>query len=238
VTSVAVIKRLGGALWSTRLPRAHFLHIGKTAGSAVRSALLPHRAAGAYRVTFQPHNVTLRDIPPTDAFFFVVRDPIARYVSGFYGRQRQGKPRYYHPWSEFEREVFARFTSANDLGEALGSADPAIRDYAERAMRHIGHVKRSYWDWFVDEPTFRARQDRILFIGFQETLAEDFPALLEALRLDPQISLPTDETSAHRSPASANRGLSAEARAALRAWYAADYRFVAICRELANGSSR
>jgi hypothetical protein len=235
---VGVIKRLGGALWSTRLPRAHFLHIGKTAGSAVRSALLPHRAAGAYKVTFHPHNVTLRDIPATDAFFFIVRDPIARYVSGFYGRQRQGKPRYDHPWSEFEREVFTRFGSANDLGEALGSPDPAIRAFAERAMRHIGHVRRSYWDWFVDEPTFRARADRILFIGFQETLAEDFPALLEALGLDPRIGLPTDDVKAHRSPDSADRHLSAEARAALRDWYAADYEFVAICRELANGASR
>jgi hypothetical protein len=233
--SVTTLKRPGGRLRSARLPQAHFLHVGKTAGSALRSALLPHTTAGAYRVTFHSHNVTLRDIPAEDAFFFIVRDPVARYVSAFYDRTRQGKPRYDQPL-DGDR---ARALRALRLGEPPrrgarlgGSRDPRVR--REGHAQH-GHVKKSYWDWFIDEPTLRSRQDRILFIAFKDTLSEDLPALLESLRLDPRISLPTDDLQAHRSPDSRVE-LTPRARTALREWYAADYDFVAIRRELAGRS--
>lgn len=75
----------------------HFVHVGKTGGTAIKQALLSHRLAyrhernahklpaGPYgRIHLHKHRFRLGDVPPGDFVFFCVRDPIARFVSGFY----------------------------------------------------------------------------------------------------------------------------------------------------------
>lgn len=212
-------------------PIAHFLHIRKAGGSAIKTALRPHAGVGPYFMAFHPHRITINHVPRGEKVFFFVRDPVARFVSGFASRQRQGAPAHHVPWTETEREVFAEFDSASALAEALASSDQATRQRAQWAMNAVGHVNSSYWDWFIDEQTFVKRSEDILFIGRQEHFDADFTAMLRALQLPEQINPPREPKNANRSPRAAAPPLSRQALAALQEHYAADYRFLELCRE-------
>ncbi len=224
---------LGDALLHRRA--AHFLHVGKTGGTAITTALdrsAHSLRAGRFRIRLHGHETTLPDIPVGEAVFFVVRDPVTRFVSAFNSRLRGGRPRYDVPWNPHEEDVFARFTSPGALAEALTSSDDATRNAAESAMRTITHVKRSYWDWFIDERYFADRANDVLFVLFQEQLNRDFATLADLLGLRGRIDLPHDEVAAHRTPAGFVQGLSSPAIENLRRWYPRDINFVALCREL------
>jgi len=210
---------------------AHFLHVGKNAGSALKRGLRDAPQGTHFDVALHPHGVRMMDLPRGDKFFFVVRDPIDRFLSGFSSRQRQGAPRFHQAWTEGEARAFSRFLDPNALGSALAS-EGAERDAAIDALRSIEHVRTSYWDWFGNPSTFLRRERNVLWIGFVETLDAQLPNLANRLGLD-EISLPSDDKLAHRS-SSQPHPLEAPARNALAAWYARDYEFIALCREMAR----
>jgi hypothetical protein len=217
--------------WSRRLrgrPTAHFLHIGKTAGTAVKTGLEEATGAGNFHLMLHSHNIRLIDIPEDDFVFFCVRDPVGRFVSGFRSRQRQGQPAHFRPWRPSEAEAFALFSSPDALGLALGAGGEEQRQ-AAAAMGSIAHVNRSYWWWFKDAAFLRARAEHILWIGRQEHL--DLAPLERALGLE-HIVLPSDPARDHRGPPGPDTELSPRARDLLRNWYAADYEFLALCDEL------
>lgn len=203
-------------------PRAHFLHIGKTGGSAVQTALESYVDVGTYEILLQPHRVTLKDVPPGDAVFFTLRHPVTRFVSGFNDRLRLGQPKYCYWWSPTEQEAFACFQCANELAEALSDPDDLWRDLAQRAMDSIQHVSTSFWFWLQNPAYFRSRRADLLFVGFQESLSSDFPRLLNRLGLDEQIPLPTDPVVANQAPDCTDQAISALGRRNLLAHYAAD----------------
>ncbi len=93
--------------------KAHFLHIGKTGGSAVKSALMPYREASIYDIEFHGHNFPISSVPEGEKFFFFLRNPLTRFSSGFYSRKRKGLPRYNLEWSRLERVIFEKFNSPN-----------------------------------------------------------------------------------------------------------------------------
>jgi len=208
-------------------------HLGKTGGTALKQALLEHREASRYRLLPHGHDVTLAHVPVGEPFMFIVRDPISRFVSGFNGRLREDRPRYHYPWKEEERIAFGIFSTPDQLATALSSADDAKRRQAEAAMRGIGHINTSYWYWFVDEGTLRARADDLFFIAFQDRLGQDFELLKRKLGLPADARLPADGTAAHRTPAGFDGHLSDVARTNLERWYADDFAFVELCHELA-----
>jgi hypothetical protein len=213
--------------------RVHFLHLGKTGGSAIKDALEPLASSGSYDVRLHEHSVRLKDLPRGEPFFFAVRDPVSRFVSGFTSRQNQGLPRYDRPWSPSEAVAFRRFATANELGEAIGSDDRELRQAARSAMSDIQHVRNSYWSWFGSERRFRRSSGRILCILFQERLAEDFAELVRLLGLEHlEPRLPDDPVRAHRSATDVDRSLSPPAVANLQRWYEKDYEFVELCRRL------
>jgi hypothetical protein len=214
---------------------AHFLHPGKTAGTAVKHALKNAPPSPRFDLELHTHGVRMADLPRGDPFFFVVRDPVDRFVSGFWGRQRQGRPRHNNPWSPDEATAFERFATPQALADALGgSADD--RAAAVHALGAIDHVRTSYWYWFGDPDAFRRRSSDVLFIGYQETLDEQLPDLALALGL-PSLEVPHDDVGANRtapspSAAAAGDGLTDQARARMREWFAADYEFVDLCRAI------
>jgi hypothetical protein len=196
----------------------HFLHVGKTGGSAVKAALAS--CAGQHRIVLHGHATTLRDVPDGEHVFFFLRHPITRFVSGFYSRRRRGAPLYDYKWSRRERAAFTKFETANELAEGLYSRNPIRRMAAAAAMRGIGHVRSSFYDWLESDKYLAARSADILLIGFQETLADDYARLLDLLGID-GIPLPTG-IDAHRNPENLDRDLSPLATANLQRWYARD----------------
>lgn len=210
----------------------HYLHIGKTGGSAVKYALSGHTATPRHAIYLHSHGVTLSDVPVGDGVFFFLRDPASRFVSGFYSRQRQGQPRIFSPWDAAEKVAFEHFDSPNALALALSSDEVAQRDAAEQAMRSIRHVRSFYVDWLGDEAYLRARAADILLVGRQERLAEDFARLRDLLHLGDEVQLPADDVNSHRNPESVDRKLDTSAQENLRHWYRRDYRLIELCAEL------
>jgi hypothetical protein len=210
-----------------RRPAAHFLHIGKTGGTAVKVAIRQAQSSSNYRVELRKHEIRLAAVPDDDYFFFCVRDPVSRYLSGFLSRQREGQPRYRIPWREDEAAAFGHFQSPDTLAVSLTAGGTEQED-AEAAMRAIRHVRDSYWDWFRDPDYFRSRADHILWVGHQEAL--ELSPLAATLGFE-NLQLPTDPWEANRGP-QAKPELSDLARANLRNWYARDYEFLDLCAEI------
>jgi len=216
-----------------RTPIVHFLHIGKTGGTAVKHALRDSLALTRCTLLLHGHNVKLMDVPEGEKAAFFLRDPVSRFCSGFYSRKRRGRPRFDLPWSPGEEVAFGRFPTPDALGTALSSKDAGVRQSARDAMRSIGHLKRSYWEWFGDAEYFQSRQSDLFFIGFQETLNDDFRSLLGKIGLPDDLQLPTDDIETHRTPADCDRRLSDEAVKNLTEWYAVDYQLLESCRAAA-----
>ncbi len=210
----------------------HLLHIGKTGGSAIKHALRRYPTIGRVVVFLHSHSVRLDEVPRGDSVVFFLRDPLTRFVSAFYSRNRQGLPRYFSPWSSGEREAFNYFRTPNQLATAISSSDPEERGRAYRAMRAIQHVGTSYWYWFKDEEYFRLRLPDIFFIGFQERLEEDFRILRSKLGLPDDLRLPDDDIIAHRNPSGLDTTLADGAIENLKEWYARDFAFVSLCEEV------
>ncbi len=169
---------------------------------------------------------------------FFLRNPVTRFVSGFYSRQRQGQPRIHSPWSADEKIAFERFKTPNELAIALSGEDRTRREQAEAAMRSIQHVRDSYWSWFGTRDYFLSRLGDIFFIGFQESLSDDVKTLSLKLELPDCIELPNDNVNSHRNPDSVDRNLQDTAMENIKRWYAIDFDFLELCKQKAKEINR
>lgn len=217
----------------------HFLHIGKTGGTAIMAALEGHRDTEDFHILITPHPFTLKMVPPGDKFAFVLRDPVQRFVSGFNNRKMQGKPSYDQPWTRREKRAFEVFETANELALALGSEDEGTRRQARRAMRDIEHVNTSYAFWLGDTEYLSSRMQDLLFVGFQENLDHDFAAFARQAGLSGDIRLPSSDSESNRTTRDADKRLEVRAIENLETWYAADFKTYHFCKRLRfDGVSR
>jgi hypothetical protein len=198
----------------------HFLHIGKTGGNALKEALAS--ALTSHNIAFHQHATGLADIPVGEPVIFFVRHPLSRFVSGFNSRLRQGRPKLNSRWSADEKVAFRKFPSPNLLAEALASTDAKVQASAQQAMNSIAHVNRHLTHYLGLREYVESRRQDILFVGFQETLAEDFERLKKALGLPESLALPSDEVVAHRTPTGFEAELSDKGKQAILQWYADD----------------
>lgn len=214
-------------LWKNKKKKVHFLHIGKTGGSAIKSVLKRFQETPKYSVELHGHSASLKDIPKGEAVIFFLREPVSRFVSGFYSRQRKGQPRYYSEWSPKEKKVFEQYATPNDVAVSLAQKQPS----AVAAMDSVKHFSH-YQNWYVDLDYFNSRADDILFIGFQESLNSDFDKLKDLLALPEGIALPTDGVEAHKNPANLDKSIDEEGVCALNEWYEEDTRFIHLCKQM------
>ena len=212
----------------------HILHIGKTGGSAVKQALEPCTQSANFIIELHDHSFSLKDVPEGEKVVFFLRDPVKRFVSGFYSRKRKGQPRYNIPWTPEEKDAFGQFDTPNELALSLSSTSGKVKASAENAMKGIKHVNSSYWDWFGDMTYFSSRISDILFIGFQENLDENFTKLLRILNLPSSVTLSGDKVIAHKNPNHLDTHLEPEAIQNLKVWYKKDYSFYNYCRQKAE----
>lgn len=214
----------------------HFLHIGKTGGNAIRSALQLEK--GRFRLVqpdcligMRTHHTRLSDIPEGEKVIFTLRDPLTRFVSGFNGRQRKGGSKN-NPWSADEERAFSCFATANDLALALSASDPQQRLAAQEAMGAIGHVRRHFDYWLHDVLSLQRRAGDIVFVARQESLEADFAEICRRLGLTASYHLPTDDVKMHKGSKEQNTTLDEVARQNLRLWYASDYVLLDACQTL------
>lgn len=217
------------ALKLDRREPVHFLHIGKAAGTQVGLiAEQINRQSDHLRIITHGHQVRLKDLPSGERYFFSVRDPASRFVSGFYSRKRKGQPRIHAEWTAYERASFERFEHANDLAESIFEpGDPGLHAFC--AMKSITHTAMDQVDWFQSTGYF-FEVDPPVWILRQESFSDDLGNFMEALGCQSlPISPSSNAVSAHRNDYSSIPQLSAKARANLSRWYAQDFEFYARC---------
>ncbi|PTM92771.1 sulfotransferase family 2 domain-containing protein [Mycoplana dimorpha] len=204
----------------------HFLHIGKNAGTQI-SAVSAHvmEQKPDLEIVKHSHQIRLVELPKTAEYFFSIRDPISRFVSGFYSRKRKGRPRLNVEWSSGERIAFTEFEHAVELAEALWS--PGARgDLAFQAMRAISHTAAMQADWFYRQGFFLKTRPPVWIVR-QDALEADLRRLF--LILGYEGVLPIRAEAAHSNDYSAVPPLSDLARQNLRLWFAQDLAFVDLC---------
>jgi hypothetical protein len=212
------------------------LHIGKTGGSYTQH-IFSSIPATQNLVRFLDHRFALEtalDRFPGEKAVFAIRDPLAIFVSGFYSRMRQGRPRTNQPWSQDETVAFAAFQTPNQLAEALGSDQPELRARAEFSMRSIYHVARCLHFYLGSASFVRQCRSRISFILRQATLDQDIARFLAKNGIPGAPAPIHDEVIRHSNPAHLDRTLSPTAIGNLTAWYKTDLELYDECQALAS----
>lgn len=207
----------------------HFIHIGKTGGTAVKSALNNEKKPfinHKYIIISHPHFIGLEHVLKNEKAFFFVRNPVDRFVSGFYSRKRKGMPHIYNEWSKEEAKTFEKFNNPNQLALSLTSNNMSLQKQAIKGMKSIGHIKTSYWDWFKSPRLIDEKIDNIIFVGSQRNLNSNFEELREILEISEEYQLPQNETKRHKNPESFDKKLDMKSVKNIMSWYAKDFDFL------------
>lgn len=222
----------------------HFIHVSKAGGSVLRYAIREARKESGGQLDSQwgpiwghNHLFRLSDLEEGDMAVFPLRDPVTRFVSGFYSRLREGAPRYYIRHTRAERQAFEWFPTPQELADALAERWGTKRWRAKFAMQSIGHLKRRMTFWTGKPSYLQKNLDKVLYIARQETLSDDWVKIKELLGLPPDLALSTDDTIAHRTEYTGDRTIGEKGTEALRAWYADDYKLLAIADEVRAGTA-
>jgi hypothetical protein len=233
----------------TRMLELQVLHIGKTAGTALKYILEEKKKelqSAGFRARLCGHWMTLKallDGSQASAnlnVIFFVRDPISRFRSGFNSRLRKGQPRYFAPWTREEAVAFKTFSTPDQLACAISDTEMSARLAAESAMAAIRHLNNHYSHWLISTEYLEKHASNLFYIGLQETFDEDAGRLLEKLGVSRDLPI-LDEKVRHATPSTFETSLSQTGIDNLRQWYEDDYRIYDWCaanRGRINGSVR
>lgn len=208
----------------------HLLHIGKTGGTSL-TKMLQGICSKKYTIKIHPHEFSLQDIRKEDLAIFFLRNPIDRYVSGFYSRKRKGQPTYNVPWNESEENAFGMFETPNNLAEALSSDNKMLQASAIKAMQGIRHVNTHFKDWLVDISYLENHQNQLFFIGFQESFSADVKTLYQKLT---GKTWAQEVVKSHQTSVTEDKTLSEIAIINLTRWYQEDINLYQYCKTLSQ----
>lgn len=226
---LSLLKRRLVAL-ADRRGALHFLHLGKNAGTQIKSVAAHVNATSTtLRIIPHPHDTALRDLPADASYFFSIRMPDARFRSGFYSRKRKGLPRLFKDWTPHEAKAFADFPEANDLAESLFEEGPAGLK-AMTAMKSISHCSMDQIGWFDRRGSFLLLHPPVGIVR-QEMFDADMALLAQAAGFALPGHLDPEGRAAHRNDYAATPPLSEKARRNLRDWYRQDFEFYARCED-------
>ena len=206
-----------------------FLHIGKNAGTQVKN-IAKNLSKYGIRIRKLGHFARLVQLPENARYFFSVRKPETRFVSGFYSRKRKGQPLMFNEWRKHEAIAFSLFEHANELAENL-FCDGDRGKQARMAVKSIIHTGMQQCDWFLG-CGFLDQQPPITIIR-QEHFILDMQRLLTLLNVDVDVNtlVVTDDTTAHKNDYTSVPPLSDLALENLKKWYLQDYYFYELCEE-------
>lgn len=208
--------------------QVHFLHIGKNAGTQFKyCAAQVNGFSKTHTFALHPHTVKLADLPEGAAYTFCIRDPLKRFVSGFYSRKRKGQPRIYSEWSEVEELIFGTFEHANDIAENLW-VNGELGRKAQTAIRRMRHTGEPQYSWFRDIEGFLEKWPPVHILR-QETFNQDLLKLYDLLGIDIEPVFAEGDRSSHKNDYSDIPPLSDLAKENLKRWYHNDHKFIALC---------
>lgn len=208
----------------------HFIHIGKTGGTAFIASLKGKAYSENYVLYFHGHR-KLKQFPNGTKVIFFLRNPITRYISAFYSTKRtyEGKGRYAYEPTPFISKVFTEFKTPNELAVSLvDDSSPSKQKLAIAAFDKIFHLQ-SIFHYLESKDYLLERKEDILFIGFQETMAKDFEEIKELLGLPKEIKLPKNEFISNKTPSNYDVHLSDKAIAVIKKYYTEDINFYNYC---------
>lgn len=206
--------------------RLHVVRVSKTGSTTLKSLTREYNRdhPGGRQLVFNSHNASMPAIlaeHPDDQVVFFLRDPVARFVSGFNSRLREGRnANIAH--SAQEKLTFERFPTPNALAEALSSPDNVEQDRAYAGVASMMHTSVHYRGWVGDVEYLARRLDRIAFVGMQESFDDDVRRLFGSLGWERDAEIEVR----HQAPPTASTFVSELAKQNLRAWYADDYALV------------
>ena len=220
----------------------HILHIPKSGGSALRFALREARAKAGGELVSEwgpvwghDHRYRMIHLAPEDKVIFSLRDPVTRFVSSFYSRLREGRPRYEMKWTKRERRSFEHFQTPGELACALAQPRGKARSHAVYAMRSIRHVNRPMTRWLGSPASLYLNLGRVLYVARQESLDDDWEQLKKLLGIPQEQMLPNDAVIAHRTIYTDDTSIGEDGLLALRRWYADDYEVIEMAEAFRQG---
>ena len=205
-----------------------YLHISKTGGTQIR-LLFDQIANSGVNLKAFGHAKKLTDISDETPYFFSIRMPVSRFVSGFYERKRQGGRAYPNRWSQCESLSFARFEHANELAESLFKVGKVGRA-ARESIASISHTASHQVDQFSRAGCFLRERPPVAIVR-QEAFEDDLQWLFDELgvRVSLQSLLTRDASKARITDYAEIPDLSALAVQNIETWYARDVWFYRDC---------
>ncbi|SFR33193.1 hypothetical protein [Litoreibacter janthinus] len=217
------------------IPPICMLHIGKTGGSFLRSVLKHNENRWTQPLHLLGHGATLggtaKRFGADRKLAFVVRDPLARFSSAFYSRQRQGRPTYQSQWSAEEAAAFLWFETAEELALALASPKARERSAALFAFGAIQHLKSDLRHYLGGVESLLRERDNIAVCVDLPDLDAHLGDILACLGL-PEFEMPP-KPNTHAAPEPLPK-LSAQAEAALRTHWAEEFELYDVACDIAR----
>ncbi|WP_306114811.1 MULTISPECIES: sulfotransferase family 2 domain-containing protein [unclassified Roseovarius] len=209
------------------------LHPGKTGGTYLKSVIRHNRSRWSRPIQLLSHRETitstLRDFGSDRKLAFTFRDPVARFVSAFQSRRRQGRPTYSRMWSPAEATSFLFFDTANQLAEALDSSNERDKSAAFFAFNAIMHIKTNYSFHFESLKTLANETGNIITCIDTQNLQRDLPFFLTAIGIE-EFELP-DTDARHANPETTDQ-LSDRALRNLQSFWAMEFEFYQFFKEM------
>lgn len=166
-----------------------YIHIGRTAGTAFRLSISSNPTL-SQKVNYNKHNITLPDLSPKSKIIFCVRDPVDRFVSGFYQRKNKLKrhisENQVSSWCKKEVAALDSYQDINHLLKELFSTDKIIRKNCLKKITNIMHIGRygSYWYWFKENDFITLNKSRFYSVLLHEKFEESMMRLIKKLGVD------------------------------------------------------
>lgn len=173
-----------------------FLHINKCGGTNLDDAFKKiNKLQKKIQIIKRSHNFKLRHLSQNQSYLISIRDPISRFVSGYYSRYRKGYPVTYKEWSLKEKDAFEKFPSANILAESLYEKNKRKNKDAFEAMNSIYHLNFFIKD-FIEPKFFKKKKP--IYIFRTKNLKEDFKKFTKIYNL-PNVNLSTKRKKKHNT---------------------------------------
>lgn len=217
------------------MERLAYIHIGKTAGTTIKD-ILRLNPGFADVVRYNNHKVKPSEVPESLKLFFCVRDPVARFVSGFYHRKgklhRHRQESHDNQWSRAEKSALDAYTDVNDLVRDMASSQFWVRNRAMGRVDSIMHLGPghygSYWDWFGNSERLRNLAPRIGAVLRLESFESDLKKFLD----ENDLALDAIPTSRSRPKTIEYFPIENEQRSRLAGILVEEYRFLTTLREM------